>query len=196
MKNQNDILKDILNNNLDLDDELELWNSDYTKEKMKKEWAFSAEEEKDHSFDSSRIKEQIEFRLFGEKRIYSITPQLKLAFLAASLLCGVFISGLFWLLQKPTIQKEEFYVWTSGKQNIESIVLSDGTAVMLGPESRLCYPKVFDKNNRKVELEGQGFFDVSHNPAEKQRPQPCPQGPPASKKPSVYYFVLPSPFSM
>jgi transmembrane sensor len=43
------------------------------------------------------------------------------------------------------------------------IILSDGSAVWLNSASSLKYPVVFD-NSREVELEGEGYFEVSPHP--------------------------------
>lgn len=42
--------------------------------------------------------------------------------------------------------------------------LSDGTEVHLNFGSRLKYPRTFTGNTREVTLEGEGYFDVVHNP--------------------------------
>ena len=49
----------------------------------------------------------------------------------------------------------------SGVRCIESVSLSDGTTVRMGPNSQLIYPKSFDGKTRDVELKGQAFFDVA-----------------------------------
>lgn len=43
------------------------------------------------------------------------------------------------------------------------LVLSDGTKVHLNAMSKLRYPVQFGKNRREVELEGEGYFEVSKN---------------------------------
>jgi transmembrane sensor len=50
----------------------------------------------------------------------------------------------------------------SGKPQI--ITLSDGSSVLLQPNSKLSYPKIFVGNERKVYLSGEGFFEISKNP--------------------------------
>ncbi|MBS7253804.1 FecR family protein [Flavobacterium branchiicola] len=50
----------------------------------------------------------------------------------------------------------------SGKPQI--ITLSDGSSVLLQPNSKLSYPKIFIGNERKVYLSGEGFFEISKNP--------------------------------
>lgn len=49
----------------------------------------------------------------------------------------------------------------------KTIVLSDGTSIVLQPHSRLEYPKIFDPGFREVYLTGEGFFEVKKDP---QRP--------------------------
>ena len=44
------------------------------------------------------------------------------------------------------------------------ITLSDGSSVLLQPNSKLSYPKTFLGNERKVYLSGEGFFEISKNP--------------------------------
>ena len=45
---------------------------------------------------------------------------------------------------------------------IES-VLPDGSQVSLNANSKIEYPETFEKNTRKVKLDGEAFFDVSHD---------------------------------
>lgn len=45
-----------------------------------------------------------------------------------------------------------------------SLLLSDGTTVWLNAESNFSYPTKFSKENRKVKMEGEGYFEVAHNP--------------------------------
>ena len=46
----------------------------------------------------------------------------------------------------------------------QMITLSDGSSVLLQPNSKLSYPKTFLGNERKVYLSGEGFFEISKNP--------------------------------
>ena len=47
----------------------------------------------------------------------------------------------------------------------QEIVLSDGTKVWINSASSLKYPTAFIGNDRKVELTGEAYFEVAHNPA-------------------------------
>lgn len=44
-----------------------------------------------------------------------------------------------------------------------NLVLSDGTKISLNSNSRLRYPAIFSSGQRDVELEGEAFFDVTHD---------------------------------
>jgi transmembrane sensor len=45
-----------------------------------------------------------------------------------------------------------------------SLRLADGSEVVLGPDSRLSYPKRFRGDARTVHLEGEAYFEVEHRP--------------------------------
>jgi transmembrane sensor len=53
---------------------------------------------------------------------------------------------------------------TNNTKKPQIIVLSDGSSVLLQPNSKLSYPKIFSGTVRKVYLSGEGFFEISKNP--------------------------------
>lgn len=52
---------------------------------------------------------------------------------------------------------------TNNSSKPQIITLSDGSSVLLQPNSKLSYPKIFSGNERKVYLSGEGFFEISKN---------------------------------
>lgn len=48
-----------------------------------------------------------------------------------------------------------------GKDSKGSIILPDGTVAWLHSESKLSYPQIFSEKERRVQLEGEGYFVVS-----------------------------------
>jgi transmembrane sensor len=53
---------------------------------------------------------------------------------------------------------------TNNSNKPQIITLSDGSSVLLQPDSKLSYPKIFSGRDRKVYLSGEGFFEISKNP--------------------------------
>lgn len=52
------------------------------------------------------------------------------------------------------------YATSTGQR--DSVRLADGSRVLLGPDSRLTVPSDFGSNARSVELQGDAYFDVTH----------------------------------
>lgn len=76
---------------------------------------------------------------------------------------AILFGGYYFFIEKQnrsTIAYNTIRV-PSGQQ--VTLELSDGTKVNLNARSVLKYPAVFSDNNRKVELEGEGYFEVTHN---------------------------------
>jgi transmembrane sensor len=88
---------------------------------------------------------------------------------AAILLFPVFGLGLFFSFKYYSARS----VQLSGNQAyneifssvdaITKVTLPDGSFVWLNHSSSLCYPVTFNEKYRKVELKGEGFFEVAHN---------------------------------
>lgn len=67
--------------------------------------------------------------------------------------------GAFWYVNQ--VDQKELYISVqtrSGEK--QSIYLPDGSKVFLNADTKISYPKVFNKNQRKIVLEGEAFFDV------------------------------------
>ena len=77
---------------------------------------------------------------------------------------AIFVVALFatWFLIKNNADNE--LVTISTQNNKQTVVLSDGSTVVLNSNSILTYPKKFNAKERKVTLSGEGFFDVVKNP--------------------------------
>ncbi|MDF0717133.1 FecR domain-containing protein [Muricauda sp. 334s03] len=77
-----------------------------------------------------------------------------------SILMILGISSLFWL---PTKQAE-LITMTSRLGERRQIVLPDSSLVTLNAGSSITYPEFFTGSTRKVEMTGEVFFEVTHNP--------------------------------
>ncbi|MEQ8336914.1 MAG: FecR domain-containing protein [Cyclobacteriaceae bacterium] len=94
---------------------------------------------------------------------------LKIAAAAMIVLAGtVFFYNNFLEEQKAELTKlqvpEELIVKSNPKGQKSTIMLSDGTKVILNSESELTYTTAYGKVDRKVTLSGEAFFEVAENP--------------------------------
>ena len=68
--------------------------------------------------------------------------------------------------QEGQSRKQVFYNTISTPRGGQyQLLLSDGTKVWLNAASSLKFPTSFEGNERRVELNGEGYFEVAHNPA-------------------------------
>ncbi|MCE6991163.1 FecR family protein [Dyadobacter sp. CY323] len=90
---------------------------------------------------------------------------------AAMLLLGI---GLGWhFMKQPSMPETAVEVLSKNNLTVRLnqtktpmlIMLEDGSSVILQPGSQLEFPEVFDRNERKVSLTGEGFFEISKNPS-------------------------------
>ncbi len=82
---------------------------------------------------------------------------------AAVFLVAVSLLFLFKKTTQTTQAPEQQQILVQyGKQN--SVVLPDGSKVILDAGSKLSFPKGFDGNVREVFLSGEAYFEVTHNP--------------------------------
>jgi transmembrane sensor len=51
-------------------------------------------------------------------------------------------------------------------QKPKLVNLSDGSSIILQPNSRISFPKIFSHNKREVYLSGEAFFEVAKNPSQ------------------------------
>jgi len=66
-----------------------------------------------------------------------------------------------------TMIKEKTVLIEKNNQNAHpiNVILEDGSMIRLSQGARLSYPRHFDKNERKVVLTGEAFFEVAKDPA-------------------------------
>ena len=83
-----------------------------------------------------------------------------LKYAAAIVLIGLLSTNLFYQLREEPVAMN--MVEVPNGQRV-SLTLSDGTKVWLNSHSKFTYPARFSSKERDVKLEGEGFFEVTHN---------------------------------
>lgn len=66
-------------------------------------------------------------------------------------------------LRSPETENREYFTYLAGKDQ-SSLVLADGTKVILNEGSSLRYSDAYGSENRSVQLEGEAYFDVRKMP--------------------------------
>jgi ferric-dicitrate binding protein FerR (iron transport regulator) len=72
----------------------------------------------------------------------------------------VIVAGIGWLLFEVGAPGRVTVASAADEKNIE-LLLADGSKIYLNRASKLTYPKEFGRNNRKVSLRGEAFFDIA-----------------------------------
>ncbi|TKG95335.1 DUF4974 domain-containing protein [Puteibacter caeruleilacunae] len=86
---------------------------------------------------------------------------------AAVVTIALIIGSLFTLMMTKPDQQTTPLAYTTVEApygQMSKITLSDGTAVWLNSGTTLKYPNIFNQENRSVEINGEGFFDVTTDP--------------------------------
>jgi transmembrane sensor len=128
-----------------------------TVDELKKIWDHSESiksfQSNDTNVDWLKIKKRINF----ESRSYFAPAFLKIAAVVIILL------GIGLLVKQFIFRPTEINLVRTGDFKNE-ITLPDGSRVFLNKYSELKYPVKFQRNLRQVDLKGEGYFDVVHNP--------------------------------
>lgn len=83
--------------------------------------------------------------------------------IAAILFCPLLILTTY-LSLKDTTTSVQYVNIAANPGMVSTVQLPDGSKVWLNGGSHLKYPTQFDKKNRKVELKGEGYFDIITQP--------------------------------
>lgn len=140
------------------------------------EWYNSFEEEQDPAdFITFQQQEELKFRLLtnikrnvaslefkskhkNERKTVSRTLIYLLSGVAAMIILTV---GVFFYNQKESSSSDlgDVHVVNMTK-TIQKVVLSDGSIVWLNPKSKVIYPQNFTSSLRKIQMQGEAFFEV------------------------------------
>jgi ferric-dicitrate binding protein FerR (iron transport regulator) len=99
-----------------------------------------------------------------QARQFPLWRMLRLTAAAACLICCGYFAGHYFtghIGQQEAQQYNTLFV-PAGQR--VSFTLEDGTLVWLNAQSRLTYPTSFAKDARRVQIEGEAWFEVTKNP--------------------------------
>jgi ferric-dicitrate binding protein FerR (iron transport regulator) len=106
----------------------------------------------------SRIKESGETEIIVPARIIYLRRNLMKIAAAVIVILGLGLAGLY-VTERGILSKKITVATDINQKNLE-VTLPDGSAVILNRETSLSYRSNFGKQDRKVSLSGEAFFDI------------------------------------
>lgn len=129
---------------------------------LKAEIRFSDRKRMDEAY--RRLSGQLGFGKQTEKKkkqVWRLTGREWWKYAAVWVVVSLFAANLFYITKE---EPETYNTVVVPRGQRVSLLLSDGTTVWLNAESRFSYPAKFSEKYRTVKLEGEGYFEVAHNP--------------------------------
>jgi ferric-dicitrate binding protein FerR (iron transport regulator) len=112
------------------------------------------------NIDVDKAWNNLNHRIEAEKTVIPIRRQsLMPAFLRIAAMV-IIVAGLGWLMFEVAAPEKVTVTASMDEKNIE-VLLADGSKVYLNRDSKLIYPETFGRNNRKVTLKGEAYFDIA-----------------------------------
>ncbi|MFM7486056.1 MAG: FecR family protein [Cytophagales bacterium] len=107
---------------------------------------------------------KVERRIVSDSAVKYLTPTVFRWAAAAVLILG--LTGIaYWQLKTTPVATEKIAVSTQARES-KQLMLPDGTRVWMNENSSISYPADFNADSvRVVQLSGEAFFEVTHNPA-------------------------------
>lgn len=158
MKNKQYIIKKLFHTGLKPAERIILNETDSLDALLKELWKEAAEQPADAE-QGRRIWAQIMSRIGSGRAMRRKRAMYRYSMAGMIAIC-LFLSALLFTGKSETAV---VYIVHTGRQSVDSVRLSDGTKVILGANSKLTYPDRFSRNERRVELTGQAFFEVKGN---------------------------------
>lgn len=131
-------------------------------EKRILDWIDESEENR-HTFQNERLLYDVAlFSTTKKSAISRFIPIIKWSVAAAAMFALVFTCG-YWFNQSHQELYANIQTITVPAGQRAHIALADGTSVWLNSKSTLKYASNFGEKGRDVELDGEAYFEVSHN---------------------------------
>lgn len=120
------------------------------------------------AFDTNNAWTNVKNRIISEENTNPVLPiyktsSLKMFMRVAAMILVVFGLGLLAHTTYITVYPNKSFVCELNEAG-KTITLADGSTITLNSNSKLIYPRKFDKDERRVELIGEAFFDIVKNP--------------------------------
>jgi transmembrane sensor len=128
-------------------------------------WYYSFDKKDDPSIDESELQNILQS---SKHQILAATQRpkkrLNYQWLQIAALLAICVTAALLGTYNHQPAETPFYQVNTGSGQRKTVTLSDGTRIWLNNTSKLKYPAKFAGNTREIELDGEAFFKVAHNP--------------------------------
>lgn len=152
------IVRKLLQDTLTVQEQETVLYSETVTKKMKSQWDTAPDSAKNDRVNDKKIFRKIQNEAWGRVSMRKLRFYQTYAW-AASFLLLLGLAGFVYFISARAHSVPHYFAST-GIQNIQEIVLPDGSNVQLGPGSTLSYPSQFTGKKREITLNGQAFFTV------------------------------------
>lgn len=114
----------------------------------------------DDIVDVDRAWDKLNGRIEAEKPVIPLQRRSFMQTFIRIAAMVILVAGMGWLVFEVAAPEKLTVASGADERNIE-VLLADGSKIYLNRDSRLTYPKEFGRNNRKVSLDGEAFFDIA-----------------------------------
>lgn len=121
-------------------------------------------QQSDNNFDNSTITEKAWKNISSDIATSKTVVISFYRYAGVAAACIVLLLGLFFLFNpKPKVASEGWTTIENTTKTAKSILLSDGSSVVLEPMSSLSYPIPLSDKKREVQLNGKAFFSITRD---------------------------------
>lgn len=120
--------------------------------------------------DSEKLFQSIEHKIGSDRKKVPVHKRdwVSYTFKAAAAILVILLTSVFYVMnytgsEEQIVEREPIHFQTNEDHHRE-ITLSDGSVVRLNNNSEIIISKDFLRGTREIQLKGEAYFDVAHNP--------------------------------
>lgn len=149
-------------------EELETWVMETPENKeqfmaYKKTWMLSGMKKEQETVDIEKLWKETSQQLLGEAKVVKMEPKRNYSAWLGIAAAAILLLIASFLYFQQTNSSQNFYA--QSKEEIKEVALSDGSQITLNQSSSLTFTAADQAGERRIELEGDAFFDVARDTA-------------------------------
>ena len=116
------------------------------------------------SIDVDKAWDKLNGRIEAERPVIRLRERSAMKSFLRIAAMVIIVAGLGWIAFEVAAPGKVVVTSASDEKNIE-VLLADGSRIYLNRDSRLTYSEKFGRNDRRVTLNGEAFFDIAPDPS-------------------------------